>query len=101
MLGVNYFSGETEVLPNKGDGKVGLLCHIENMGREMHLTPMEQQVFYLVCVGKSNCEIACLFVIVEDTVKKHISRILRKFSARNRVELLTRVFLYIYRIDLT
>lgn len=87
-------SMEGEAFQEKGEGRVGLLLsHIEKMGGEMNLTPMEQKVVYLVCIGKCNYEIARLLYIAEDTVKKHISHIFRKFTVRNRVELLAKVFL--------
>lgn len=65
--------------------------YLEEMSQNSKLTPMEKEIFRLVCRGKSNYEIAEQLFIVEDTVKKHMSRILMKFGSRNRVELLAKI----------
>ena len=47
------------------------------------LTPREQQVAALACLDYSNREIAAHLTITPNTVKTHISKILRKFDLPN------------------
>lgn len=50
-------------------------------------TPRETEVLLLVMAERSNKEIAQALGIALDTVKSHLSRILKKCRARNRGEL--------------
>ena len=57
---------------------------------ELHapkVTGREQAVLSLICEGKTNEEIGTSMHLAEVTVRKIISQLLLRFSARNRVEL--------------
>ncbi|MCS7242762.1 MAG: response regulator transcription factor [Candidatus Caldatribacterium sp.] len=68
----------------------------EHLRRERHLPPhifsaclsvREREVAELIVSGKSNKEIAALLGISESTVKNHITSILKKLGAQDRVEI--------------
>lgn len=56
------------------------------------LTAREIQIIELMAEGMSNSRIAEQLVISEGTVKQHVKHILRKLSARNRVEAVSMLY---------
>lgn len=55
--------------------------------RFARLTPRQMEVVGLVAQGLTNLEIAEVLVLAEDSVKKHVSRILTETKCRSRTEL--------------
>ncbi|MFC1996996.1 LuxR C-terminal-related transcriptional regulator [Chloroflexota bacterium] len=51
------------------------------------LSPREQEVTALVCLGFMNKEIGEKLVITEPTVKTHVSNVLHKFGVQRRGEI--------------
>jgi DNA-binding NarL/FixJ family response regulator len=51
------------------------------------LSPREQQVGALACMGYTNRQIAASLVLSQETVKSHMRHVLHKFGVHNREEL--------------
>lgn len=58
-----------------------------NLQRWEALSPREQQVTALICLGYTNPQIAARLVLSRQTVKTHVRNVLYKFSQRSKVEL--------------
>src|SRR5512133_2304106 len=59
----------------------------ELMQRWYFLTPREQDVAALACLGYSNPQIASILNVTRETVKSHMSNALGKFGFSSRAEL--------------
>jgi DNA-binding NarL/FixJ family response regulator len=58
-----------------------------NLARWEALSPREQQVTALVCLGFTNRQIAEHLVLSHETVKTHVRNVLYKFDLRSKAEL--------------
>ena len=59
---------------------------VNSSARLNELTPREHEVFRLLASGMTNGEIAAELIVGETTVKTHVTRILMKLGARDRVQ---------------
>jgi DNA-binding NarL/FixJ family response regulator len=74
-----------EFAAQRRDSNVDTAVALGATGLDM-LTPRETQVLRLVAEGLSNAEIAARLVVNEETVKTHVSRVLRKLGLRDRTQ---------------
>jgi DNA-binding NarL/FixJ family response regulator len=58
---------------------------------ELGLTPRQGEVLALMPKGLPNKRVAQALSLTEQTVKEHVSGILERLGARNRIELITRL----------
>lgn len=68
----------------------GIISHFQN--EHIHqiwerLTPREQEVTALVCLGYTNNEISTKLMISPNTVKSHISHVMSKFGGAKRAKI--------------
>ena len=52
-----------------------------------HITMREEELLSYVCKGYKNHEIAKLLFVSENTIKKHLQNLYRKFQVTNRTQL--------------
>lgn len=60
---------------------------------EIHMTKQERCISELICKGYTNREIGEYLSISNLTSRNYVSRLLRKFEARNRTELLAKIIM--------
>jgi len=82
--GVKYASVLSK-FENLGMGVESL--DIEDLERKYQITKREMEVIDLICLGKTNKEIADQLFISVDTVKDHNYKIFQKTSVKNRTQL--------------
>ena len=58
-----------------------------NLSRWESLSPREQQVTALICLGYTNRQIAAHLVLSQQTIKTHVRNVLYKFNLRSKAEL--------------
>lgn len=65
----------------------------ESGGKDYGLTKKEKEIAALIAEGHTNAEIAESLSVVTQTVKQHVSAILRKTGCNNRTQLARRIYL--------
>ena len=60
--------------------------HLANLRLCAAVTSREREILELIAHGHANKQIAALFEISEDTVKRHVSHILEKLGAQDRAQ---------------
>ena len=59
----------------------------ERLRRWYTLSPREQEIAALICLGLTNRQIASRLIISPETVKTHTQRLLQKFGMHSKIEL--------------
>ncbi|MFT5261097.1 MAG: DNA-binding NarL/FixJ family response regulator, partial [Gammaproteobacteria bacterium] len=59
---------------------------LDNIAKVSSLTPAQLRVFYFLCEGQMNKQIAYEMSITEATVKAHITSIYKKLGVRTRTQ---------------
>lgn len=63
-----------------------LAQRLTNLRLRAAITPREREILALIANGHANKQIAALFEISEDTVKRHVSHILEKLNVHDRAQ---------------
>lgn len=63
-----------------------LAQRLTNLRLQATITPREREILALIASGHINKQIAALFDISEDTVKRHVSHILEKLDVHDRAQ---------------
>ncbi|AYC33764.1 DNA-binding response regulator [Pseudomonas cavernae] len=86
----NVAAGEVFITPQFANRVLSNLSHArEQGGRKVELTPREEDIIREVALGRTNREVADTFGLSEKTVKHHMTNVMNKLHARNRVEAVT------------
>jgi DNA-binding NarL/FixJ family response regulator len=80
-------SGHTLVAPAVTRSLIERWARPRTSSALSQLTPRELDVLRLVARGATNAEIAASLIVEDSTVKTHMSRLLSKLGARDRVQL--------------
>ncbi|WP_160105022.1 response regulator [Pseudomonas izuensis] len=78
--------GETYITPEVANKLLSNIKEHEAEIRTLDLSHREEQVIREVSTGLTNKEVASKLLISEQTVKNHMSSVMQKLHARNRVE---------------
>ncbi len=80
----NAYAGEPTISPEIA----WKLLHktIQPKGKEEELTQRENAILRMMALGETDHQIAEQLVVSEVTIRSHVSRIIKKIGARNRVE---------------
>lgn len=70
--------------------RLSRLAPVTTVNLEEPLSPRELEILRMVATGASNREIAEILVIAEGTVKNHLTNILGKLSAKDRMQAVLR-----------
>ncbi|RJG09121.1 DNA-binding response regulator [Pseudomonas cavernicola] len=85
----NVASGETVITPMIARKLLSNFRGSEEGEKQVALTAREEQIIREVSTGLTNREVAIKFSISEKTVKHHMTQVMLKLHARNRVEAVT------------
>ena len=86
MRGDAWFEEVSVVAPVTGEAR-----NLPLSPAELGLTPRQGEVLALMLKGLPNKRVAQMLSLTEQTVKEHVSGILERLGARNRIELITRL----------
>lgn len=82
--------GDTSLLPAVSKTSAAVAVDMKQHEKAEKLTQRERQILQLIEGGHSNCELADLLFISEQTVKWHLHNLYTKLGARNRTGAIAR-----------
>lgn len=85
MMAVDYYKSSRTTIAGARSEVPGLAAVAHDVTRP-GLTPRERDVLDMVGLALTNREIAVRLCLSEKTVKRHVTMVMRKLGARNRVE---------------
>lgn len=86
LRGAPWFDDASGATQGNGDAR-----SLPLSAAELGLTPRQGEVLALMLKGLPNKRVAQALNLTEQTVKEHVSGILERLGARNRIELITRL----------
>ena len=69
-----------------------LSLYVRKRDKILKMIERERKILEYICLGLNNQEIGEKMYLSKHTVKKEITKILAKYQARNRVELVSKAF---------